>query len=108
VVSAHDFFCAINIFAMNEDLLCALLLAAVVILILYNFYPPEGASMPKNQNVLNNMGYPLSQEQIPNSSMRQRGAEMKAIGLRKRIKPAPQTIPRMGGRIGFGLGNAGK
>lgn len=99
---------------MNEDLLLALLIAAVVILILYNFYPPEGASMPKNRNVLNNMGYPLSQEQNPNSAMRKRGAELAAEGrrrvvtLHKKVKPAPQTAPRLGGRIGFSLGNAGK
>lgn len=95
---------------MNEDLLCALLLAAVVILILYNFYPPESASMPTNRNVLNNMGYPLSQEQLPNSAMRKRSAEIKAsrVTLHKKIKPAPQTTPRLGGRIGFTLGNAGK
>jgi len=98
---------------MNEDLLFALLIAAVVILILYNFYPPEGARMP-NRNVLNNMGHPLSQEQNPNSTMRKIKAKMAA---RRRvipptpgkiIKPAPQTITRLGGRIGFYTGNAGK
>jgi len=98
---------------MNEDLLFALLIVAVVILILYNFYPPEGANMP-NRNVMNNMGHPLSQEQNPNSTMRKIKAEMDArsrkipLALDKIIKPAPQTITRLGGRIGFSLGNAGK
>lgn len=99
---------------MNEDLLFALLIAAVVVLLLYNFYPPEGASMP-NRNVMNNMQHPLSQEQNPNSTMKKIKAKMtehrtmpNSAALNKKIKPAPQTISRLGGRIGFTLGNAGK